>query len=117
MVFFCTLISAGAQILFKIGAQRLPQLGATGLLANPWIALRNIPLLSGLTLYGVFTLLFVYALRDAELSIIYPIIALSYVWVTLLSLVFFHETINPYKACGITIIMLGVTILGKGGES
>src|SRR5215471_19303527 len=99
-----------------MGAQRLPQAGATVLLARPWIALQNVPLLSGLTLYGVFTLLFIIALKDAELSIIYPVIALSYVWVTLLSIVFFHETINPYKACGIAIIMIGVTVLGKGGD-
>lgn len=99
-----------------MGAQRLPQAGATVLLAKPWIALQNVPLLSGLALYGVFTLLFVFALKDAELSIIYPVIALSYVWVTLLSIAFFHETINPYKACGIAIIMLGVTVLGKGGD-
>ena len=115
LVFFCTLLSAAAQILFKIGARNLPQLGPTALLANPLIALRNVPLLAGLSLYGLFTLLFVFALKDTELSILYPIISFSYVWVALLSFLIFHETINPPKACGIAIIMLGVMVLGKDG--
>ena len=116
LVFFCTLISAAAQILFKIGAQNLPHLGPTAILANPLIALRNVPLLAGLTLYGLFMLVFVFALKDTELSILYPVISFSYVWVALLSFLIFHEAINPPKACGITIIMLGVMVLGKDGH-
>jgi drug/metabolite transporter (DMT)-like permease len=113
LVFFCTLISASAQILFKIGAQNLPQLGPTALLANPLIALRNVPLLAGLSLYGLFMAVFVFALKDTELSILYPVISFSYVWVALLSFLVFHETINPWKGCGIVIIMLGVMVLGR----
>ena len=37
------------------------------------------------------------ALRDGELSLLYPVIALTYVWVTVLSLVIFHEAMNPFK--------------------
>ena len=115
LVFCCTFIGAAAHILMKIGAQNLPPLGATAILANPLIALKNVALLEGLSLYGLFTLLLIFALRDGELSIIYPVIALNYVWVTFLSLIFFRETMNPLKACGIATIVLGVVILGRGG--
>ena len=113
LVFFCTLISACAQILFKIGAHNLPALGPTALLTNPVLALRNVPLLAGLTLYGLFMAVFVFALKDMELSILYPVISFSYVWVALLSFLIFHETLNPWKAVGITTIMLGVMALGR----
>ena len=116
LVFVCTLIGAGAQILMKIGAHNLPPVGAIAILSNPLIILRNVALLGGLSLYGLFTVLLIFALRDGELSIIYPVIALNYVWVTILSLLLFHETMNPFKACGIVVIMLGVVILGRGGE-
>src|SRR5213078_2670664 len=69
LVFACTFISAAAQILFKIGAHNLPQLGPTAILSNPMIALRNVPLLAGLSLYGLFMAVFVFALKDMELSI------------------------------------------------
>lgn len=115
LVFCCTFIGAAAQILMKMGASNLPPVGATAILVNPLIVLRNAALMAGLSLYGLFTLMLIFALRDGELSIIYPVIALNYVWVTFLSLLFFHETMNPLKACGVTVIVLGVVVLGRGG--
>src|SRR6266568_3471526 len=102
LVFCCTFIGAAAQVLMKIGAHNLPPVGPAALLINPLIILKNLALLGGLSLYGLFTLLLIFALRDGELSIIYPIIALNYVWVTILSVWLFHEMLNPFKACGIT---------------
>jgi drug/metabolite transporter (DMT)-like permease len=115
LVFFCTFIGAAAQVLMKIGAHNLPLVGPAALSANPLILLNNFALLGGLSLYGLFTLLLIFALRDGELSVIYPIIALNYVWVTFLSLILFHETMNPFKACGIAVIVFGVMVLGRGG--
>jgi drug/metabolite transporter (DMT)-like permease len=44
------------------------------------------------------------------------VIALSYVWVTLLSVLIFHETMNPQKLIGVAIIVVGVAVLGRGGS-
>jgi len=55
----------------------------------------NLPLLSGLVLYGLSTVLLVLALKDGELSLLYPVIALTYVWVTVLSLVLLHDRRTP----------------------
>lgn len=70
----------------------------------------------GLSLYGIFTLLLVLALRDGELSTLYPIISLTYVWVTFLSVWLFGESMNPFKALGVATIVFGVALLGKGGK-
>lgn len=59
----------------------------------------------------------VFALRDGELSILYPIIALTYVWVTILSVLFFHESLNPLKLAGVAIVVAGVAVLGRGSKS
>jgi drug/metabolite transporter (DMT)-like permease len=105
-VFASTLIAAAGQILIKNGANTLAH-------ASPWAMLTNIPLMGGYSLYGLFTLLFVYALRDEELSFVYPIISLSYVWVTGLSIWLFHEAANPFKLLGVLTIVAGVAVLGK----
>jgi drug/metabolite transporter (DMT)-like permease len=110
----CTLLIAVAQILIKIGANRLSHAG----LMETLIGIFTIPpLLAGYCLYGVFTVLFVYALRHGEVSVLYPIIALGYVWVTILSAMVFHETINPMKIVAVAIIVAGVSVLGWGGKS
>jgi drug/metabolite transporter (DMT)-like permease len=115
LVFLCTLIGAAAQILMKLGANRLPHVSVPILLGNPQYILLNYHLMAGLALYGMFTVMLVLALRDGELSILYPVIALNYVWVTLLSMALFNEPMNPFKGLGISIIILGVMVLGRGG--
>jgi drug/metabolite transporter (DMT)-like permease len=110
----CTLLIAVAQLLIKIGANRLSHAG----LAATLIGIFTVPpLFAGYCLYGVFTVLFVYALRHGEVSVLYPIIALGYVWVAILSALVFHETMNPLKVLAIAIIVAGVAVLGWGGKS
>ena len=106
LVFCCTLFGATAQVLIKLGANTLSRPSLIGMLGSA-------PVMTGLCLYGLSTVFLVVALRDGELSILYPIISLTYVWVTILSIVIFRESMNASKALGISIIVLGVAFLGK----
>lgn len=108
LVFCCTLLGAAAQILMKIGMDHFR--------LDPVAILTNIPLICGYGLYGLFTVGLVLALREGELSMLYPIIALNYVWVTLLSYLLLKEAPNFYKNLGITVIVIGVAVLGRGGK-
>ena len=108
LVFSCTVLGAIAQILMKIGMTHF----AFDLRA----ILTNYPLIAGYVLYGINTLMLVLALREGELSMLYPIIALTYVWVTLLSYGVLHERPNFYKNAGIITIVIGVAVLGRGGK-
>jgi multidrug transporter EmrE-like cation transporter len=110
LVFCCTILGAAAQVLMKTGANHMAQ--RPGLLGMA----TNLPLMGGYCLYGLSTLLLVLALKDGELSLLYPVIALTYVWVTVLSFLIFHDGINPWKLAGIVLIVSGVTVLGKGGK-
>lgn len=121
LVFSCTLIGAIAQILLKKGAG---QLGAHVTLMDvahrPALffefalgILKNLYLFSGYCLYGVNTFLMALALKGRELSRLYPIIALTFVWVTLLSLVMLpDEHLNFFRVAGIAFIVGGVSVLG-----
>jgi uncharacterized membrane protein len=108
LVFACTVLGAGAQLLIKIGMSHF----------QPTVAalLTNYPLIGGYVLYGINTLMLVLALKDGELSMLYPIIALTYVWVTLLSYVVLSEPPNAWKNVGIGVIVIGVAVLGRGGR-
>ena len=114
IVVVCTLIGATAQVFIKQGANHL---GHTGFLKT-FLGIFTVPqLFVGYCLYAVFTVLFVYALRHGELSILYPTISLAYVWVAILSVVMFHETMNPLKVAGIGVIVAGVAVLGWGSKN
>jgi multidrug transporter EmrE-like cation transporter len=109
LVFCCTLLGAAAQVLMKTGANHMAHSGLLGMITN-------LPLMGGYCLYGISTLLLVPALKDGELSLLYPVLALTYVWVTVLSFLIFHDHINPWKLAGIVLIVFGVGVLGKGGK-
>jgi multidrug transporter EmrE-like cation transporter len=109
LVFCCTILGAAAQILMKTGANHMAQPGLLGMATN-------LPLMGGYCLYGISTLLLVVALKDGELSLLYPVIALTYVWVTVLSFLIFHDHFTAWKLAGIVLIVSGVTALGKGGK-
>lgn len=111
-MFACTVIGTLAQLLMKTGMARF----SPDHLAS---ALTNAPLIAGYALYGVNTLLMVLALREGELSILYPIIALTFVWTTLSCYLGFlvpKEEPNAIKNIGILLIMAGVAVIGRGSK-
>lgn len=114
LVFLCTVSGAAAQILIKEGAVTNAHPGFLGAIVG---MLTNPLLFAGYCVYGMNAALMVLALRDGEMSMLYPIIALTYVWVTLLSMWIFHEPMNIFKSIGITVIMAGVGILGRGSRN
>jgi len=108
LVFMATLITSTAQILYKMGADRLS--------LDVFSVLTNVPLFLGILLYLVAAGVLLLALKHGELSVLYPIVATSYIWVSLLSSRFFGEVINIYKWIGIIIIVIGVVLIGIGSK-
>jgi len=120
MVICCTVFASIAQILLKIGATHpLPAVdpGNMPSIINLAIALvLDVPLIVGFFFHGCNALLLILALRDGELSILWPVYALSYVWVALLSMHFFGDRMNGWKGMGIALIILGVGLLGRASQ-
>ncbi|HSM77206.1 MAG TPA: EamA family transporter [Bryobacteraceae bacterium] len=114
LVFCCTLIQAAAQMLIKTGANHIQHRSLFDTLIG---ILTTLPLFAGYSMYGVSMILLVLALRDGELSQLYPVISLTYVWVCFLSVFVLHEPVNVFKVAGILLIVFGVAVLGKGGKA
>ena len=111
LVVCCTVIGAAAQIFIRSGAESVD---ASAFLFGLW---GNWNLLAGFACLGLNTALLILALRDGHLSVLYPIIALTYVWVTILSPMFFPDAVNAFKLTGVVFIVLGVSLIGAGGRS
>ena len=77
---------------------------------------KNLPLIVGFGFHACNALLLILALKEGELSILWPIYALSYVWVGLLSMHFFGDRMNVWKGAGIALIILGVSLLGRASK-
>ena len=95
-----SLCAALGQIGLKFGSMKLDRS-----IAN---LLKNYALLAGLFAYGASSVIFVIALRGHELTVLYPLAALNYVWVSFLSMKYLKEKMNVYKWTGIALIIIGV---------
>ncbi|MCK5630021.1 MAG: EamA family transporter [Nanoarchaeota archaeon] len=76
--------------------------------------IKNRPLFVGILFYGFGTMIAIPAYRFAEVSLLYPFIATSYVWTCILSWRYLKERMNIWKWSGIFLIMVGVTFIGIG---
>ena len=74
----------------------------------------NYNLMIGVMLYAVSTVFFIPALKGGELSVLYPLVSLSYVWVSLLSVKLLGEKMNKFKWLGVLLIIIGVSFIGFG---
>ena len=104
-----TIIGAFGALLFKTGSDHL-HLNFKSLVFN-W------RLYLAVMLYGLATVFFIWALalKGSQLSILYPVVALSYVWVDLLSVKFLNEKLTIWSYGGIALIIIGVSFIGIGG--
>ncbi len=76
----------------------------------------NFRIISGIILYVLSSFFFVLALKHGELTILYPLVSLGYIWVTLISRFILKETINKFKVVGIIFIFLGIIVIGMGSK-
>ena len=108
LVLFTTLLTSSAQLFYKYGS-------ATASL-NPFELITNYYLVAGLLLYAVGGALMILSFRGGEVSVLYPIIATSYIWVSFLSMFFLGEIMNTFKWIGVITIIGGIALIGYGSK-
>lgn len=104
-----TCILVAGQFLWKYGMMKttfqLNPLSIIKLLFSPFI-------FSGLVLYGVATILWLFILSRVPLSIAYPVQSIAYVLAVFGAYFIFHEPLSPTKIIGVILIILGVSLIG-----
>lgn len=68
---------------------------------DPWV-------LIGLTAALAASATWMLAVQDSNLSVMYPIMALTFVFVPLLAVIFFKETLSISQVFGLLLIIIGV---------
>ncbi|HME87538.1 MAG TPA: EamA family transporter [Candidatus Nanoarchaeia archaeon] len=96
-------LAAFGQLSLKIGSMKLQKKLSD--------VFKNFAFMAGILFYGLSTVLTIVALKGAELSVIYPLASLNYVWVSLLSATYLKEKVNAYKIAGIALIIIGVVLV------
>ncbi len=108
VMFLLTFLTSSAQILWKLGVEKI-SFNITSILTNWQIIL-------GIFLYAIAGTMMIISFRGGEVSVLYPIVATSYIWVNILSIYFLKESMNIFKWAGVTIIFFGIVLIGLGSK-
>ena len=117
IVLACVFCNVTAQVLLKMGAG----IGGARLYQNPfdvahwWATLSSWPLIVGIALWTISTLLWVYVLSGHQLTFAYALYGLNYVLTPLAANLVFQESMKPVQVSGVALIALGVglTVIGR----
>jgi len=104
------LLLAG-QVLWKKGLAILPGVYSAGITHLLLGLGGSIYIWSGLVLYGLATLLWLYLLSKYDLSYIYPFTSLSFVMAIFVSSLLLGETVTWNRWAGAVTIVLGVYLV------
>ncbi len=103
LVFIASIIGSFASVLLKASSSRM-QMTIVGLITN-W------RLVAGAAAYLVSSVFFVWGVRNGQLSILYPLVSLGYLWTMVWSRLFFGEPITRNKVAGVGLILGGIVLL------
>jgi uncharacterized membrane protein len=106
LVSIASFIGSLGALFLKAGAGRLHE-GWIYLVLNPRLIL-------GVVLFCGSSLFYILAVRQGELSILYPLVSLSYIWAVLWSRLFLGERLNRAKTLGLLLILCGIVFIGIG---
>jgi drug/metabolite transporter (DMT)-like permease len=108
IVIICTFITAAAQLCLKLGMARFAW--SISALFSDW------QLILGCALYLIGAVVMVLALKKGELSLVYPLISLAFIWVALISSIILREKIAFMQWIGILVIIIGVSFVSLGAS-
>jgi len=108
------LCSVLGQFSLKAGAKILGPIGTANLMEKV-VAMATQPLiLGGLSLYAVSSIGFIVVLSRANISIVSPLLSISYLFTVLGGKLIFHEPLPPLRLVGVGLIMTGVIFVLRG---
>jgi len=105
LVLFASVLGSFGAVFLKLGSERL-RYGLHKVIS--WQAA------AGVALYLISSVFFVWGVRNGELSVLYPMVSLGYVWTLFWSKLFFREPITRQKFAALGLILFGICLIGAG---
>ncbi len=107
LVLVAAFIGSFGAVFLKLGSARL---------RGGFRQILNLPLAAGVAMYLLSSAFFIMAIRHGELTVLYPLVSLGYVWTMLWSRLFFKESFTRDKFLGLALVLAGVSFIGIGNR-
>ena len=93
-------------VFLKLGAEHMKGSFAR-LFTNYWLA-------TGIALYLLSSVFYMMGVSQGQLTVLYPMVSLGYIWAILWARLFFKEPFTMAKIGGLMMIIFGVALINFG---
>lgn len=99
--------AAMGQVLFRVGARG----------QETFLAFINAPILLGLIVYAIGTMIWIFVLSRETLVHVYAFTALTFVLVYLGGIVLLNERIDLMNSVGVVLVLFGLYLITRSGST
>lgn len=87
---------------------------ASAHLHNGFLHIINVNAALGVILFLLSSVFYIAGIKNGQLSVLYPMVSLSYVWALIWAKLFFRESFTTQKFLGLGLVLAGVVFVGLG---
>ena len=106
LVLLSSFIGSFGAVFLKLGAEHMHG-GLARLISNYWLAI-------GIALYLLSSVFYAMGVAQGELTVLYPMVSLGYIWAIVWARLFFKEPFTVAKIAGLAMIVFGVALINFG---
>ena len=106
LVLFGSFIGSFGAVFLKLGAEHM-QGSLARILNNYWLGI-------GIALYLLSSVFYIMGVAQGQLTVLYPMVSLGYIWAILWARLFFKEPFTMAKVGGLLMIVFGVALINFG---
>lgn len=105
-VLLSSFIGSFGAVFLKLGAEHM-QGGLARLIRNYWLGI-------GIGLYLLGSVFYAMGVAQGQLTVLYPMISIGYIWAIVWARIFFKEPFTIAKIGGLVMIVFGVALINFG---
>lgn len=106
LVLFGSFIGSFGAVFLKLGAEYMKG-NLHRLFSNYWLGV-------GIAFYLLSSVFYMMGVAQGQLTVLYPMVSLGYIWATVWARLFFKEPFTIPKVAGLLIIVSGVALINLG---
>lgn len=108
LVLFGSFIGSFGAVFLKLGAEHMKG-SLVRLLTNYWLGV-------GVVLYLLSSVFYMMGISQGQLTVLYPMVSLGYIWAIVWARIFFKEPFTRAKIGGLAMIIFGVALINFGNS-
>jgi len=106
LVLFGSFIGSFGAVFLKLGAEYMHG-SLRRIFSNYWLA-------TGIVLYLLSSVFYMMGVAQGQLTVLYPMVSIGYIWAILWARLFFKEPFTRAKIGGLAAIIVGVALINLG---